>query len=97
MDGCWWISGCGKNTSREYAAVFSPAAGFQARGSLVVKNGRWWMVDGGWWVPKGSLILLKFLSDELHSTNICHIWIIYEKLVLSEKNPCSSFKIGRIF
>ena len=31
----------------QYAAIFDPAAGFQARRLLVVTDGR--MVDGGWW------------------------------------------------
>ena len=55
----------------QYAAIFDPAAGFQARRLLVVTDGWWWMVvDGGWWMDgfqKGSLILLKFFSDEVHS------------------------------
>ena len=35
----------------QYAAVFDPAAGFQARRLLVVTDGWWWMVvDGGWWM-----------------------------------------------
>ena len=54
----------------QYAAVFDPAAGFQARRLLVVTDGRM-VVDGGWWwmdgFQKGSLILLKILSDEVHS------------------------------
>ena len=54
----------------QYAAVFDPAAGFQACRLLVVTDG-WWMVDGGLWMvdgfQKGSLILLKTLSDEVHS------------------------------
>ena len=33
----------------QYAAIFDPAAGFQARRLLVVTDGWWWMVDGGWW------------------------------------------------
>ena len=37
----------------QYAAVFDPAAGFQARRLLVVTDG-WWMVvvdgGGGWWM-----------------------------------------------
>ena len=37
------------NTDLQYAAVFAPAAGFQARRLLVVTDG-WWMVDGGWWM-----------------------------------------------
>ena len=48
----------------QYAAIFDPAAGFQARRLLVVTDGWWWMVDG---FQKGSLILLKILSDEVHS------------------------------
>ena len=55
----------------QYAAVFDPAAGFQARRLLVVTDGRtdrrtdgWWWMDG---FQKGSLILLKILSDEVHS------------------------------
>ena len=35
----------------QYAAVFDPAAGFQARRLLVVTDGWWWMVVDGW-VPK---------------------------------------------
>ena len=49
----------------QYVAVFDPAAGFQARRLLVVTDGGWWMVDG---LQKGSLILLKILSDEVHDT-----------------------------
>ena len=30
----------------QYAAVFDPAAGFQARRLLVVTDGGWWSVDG---------------------------------------------------
>ena len=45
----------------QYAAVFDPAAGFQARRLLVMTDGR---MDG---FQKGSLILLKILSDEVHS------------------------------
>ena len=39
----------------------------------MVDGGGWWMVvDGGWWMvvdgfQKGSLILLKIFSDEVHS------------------------------
>ena len=34
---------------------------------LVVTDGGRWTVDGGrWWGKKGSLILLKLLSDEVH-------------------------------
>ena len=40
-------------------------------GWWMVDGGGWWMVDGGWWwmdgFQKGSLILLKILSDEAHS------------------------------
>ena len=42
-------------------------------------DGGWWMVvDGGWWMvvdgfQKGSLILLKILSDEVHGIEICCI------------------------
>ena len=43
----------------QYAAVFDPAAGFQARRLLVVTDGRtdggWWMVDGGWMGSKKVL------------------------------------------
>ena len=69
IDG--WIGGCGMNKDLQYAAVFAPAAGFQARRLLVVTDG-WWMVAGGWWMvvdggrwtvdgyQKGSQILLYF-------------------------------------
>ena len=36
----------------QYAAIFDPAAGFQARRLLVVTDGRMVVVDGGGWVPK---------------------------------------------
>ena len=61
------------NTDLQYAAVFAPAAGFQARRLLVVTDGWWMVVDGGWWMvvdggfQKGSLILRKILSDEVHN------------------------------
>ena len=45
----------------QFAAIFDPAAGFQARRLLVVTDG-WWMVDGGGgggWSKKSSLISLK--------------------------------------
>ena len=56
-------------TDLQYTAIFAPAAGFQARRLLVVTDGRM-VVDGGWWMDgfqKGSLILLKIFSDEVHS------------------------------
>ena len=56
----------GMNTDLQYAAVFGPAAGFQARRQLVVTDGGWIVVDGGF--QKRFLILLKKLSDEVHST-----------------------------
>ena len=73
------MGGRGMNTYLQHAAVVAPAAGFQARCLIVVTDGR---TDGGGgggagagaggggWMDgfqKGSLILLKILSDEVHS------------------------------
>ena len=53
------------NTYLRHAAFFTPALWFQARRLLVVTDGRL-VVDGGRF-QKGGLILLKILSDEVHS------------------------------
>ena len=61
IDG--WMGGCGMNKEgflillelcRVYfafqcAAIFDLAAGFQARQQLVVTDGWWMVVHGGWW------------------------------------------------
>ena len=54
----------------QYAAIFDPAAMFQARRLLVVTDGRMVVVDGGGCSGgfQKSLILLKILSDEVHNT-----------------------------
>ena len=39
----------------QYAAIFDPAAGFQARRLLVVTDGRMVVVDGGWMGSKKIL------------------------------------------
>ena len=41
----------------QYAAIFDPAAGFQARRLLVVTDG-WWIVDGGWLMVDGRWWLM---------------------------------------